>query len=82
MRAIRGKPMSMIFQDPMTSLNPVLRIGAQIAEAMRLHNPSLSPAQIRDRVVELLELVGIPDPERAGSTSIPTNSPAACASAP
>ena len=64
MRKVRGKSMSMIFQDPMTSLNPVLRVGSQIAEAVRLHNPSLSQAQIRARIVELLSLVGIPDPER------------------
>ncbi len=64
MRKVRGKKMSMIFQDPMTSLNPVLRIGSQIGEAIRLHNPGMSRTEVRDRSVELLELVGIPDPER------------------
>jgi peptide/nickel transport system ATP-binding protein len=64
MRAIRGGRMAMIFQDPMTSLNPVLRIGSQIGEAIALHQPALSTVQIRDRVVELLELVGIPDAAR------------------
>ena len=64
MRAIRGRRMAMIFQDPMTSLNPVLRIGGQIGEIITLHQPALSSAQIRGRVVELLELVGIPDAAR------------------
>jgi peptide/nickel transport system ATP-binding protein len=64
MRKVRGKSMSMIFQDPMTSLNPVLRIGTQIAETIRLHNRALSKAQVRARAIELLGLVGIPDPER------------------
>jgi peptide/nickel transport system ATP-binding protein len=64
MRAVRGKRMAMVFQDPMTSLNPVRRIGAQIAEAVRLHNRDLSAADIRKRVIELLGLVSISDPER------------------
>jgi peptide/nickel transport system ATP-binding protein len=64
MRAIRGRRMAMIFQDPMTSLNPVLRIGGQIGEIITLHQPAMSSAQIRGRVVELLELVGIPDAAR------------------
>jgi peptide/nickel transport system ATP-binding protein len=64
MRAIRGGRMAMIFQDPMTSLNPVLRIGSQIGEAIALHQPALSTVKIRNRVVELLELVGIPDAAR------------------
>lgn len=64
MRKVRGKSMSMVFQDPMTSLNPVLRIGPQIAETVRLHNPAMSKAEIYARVIELLNLVGIPDPDR------------------
>jgi len=60
-RKIRGAEIAMIFQDPMTSLHPVLRVGAQIAEQLRAHE-RLSKAQARDRVVELLQQVGIPDP--------------------
>ncbi len=56
---IRGNTISMIFQDPMTSLNPVLTVGRQIAEALELHQ-KLSKRQAAERVVELLELVGIP----------------------
>ncbi|WP_082476408.1 ABC transporter ATP-binding protein [Rhizobium sp. Leaf306] len=64
MRSIRGKTMAIVFQDPMTTLNPVLRIGKQIGEAVRLHNPGMSSRQVRDRVIELLQLVGIPNPEK------------------
>ncbi|MBL0934669.1 MAG: ABC transporter ATP-binding protein [Rhizobiaceae bacterium] len=64
MRKIRGKVMSIVFQDPMTTLNPVLRIGAQIGEAVRLHNPSMSKQDVNRRVLDLLSLVGIPNPER------------------
>jgi oligopeptide/dipeptide ABC transporter ATP-binding protein len=64
LRTVRGGSMAMIFQDPMTSLNPVLRIGTQIAENIELHQPGLSAAEVRERVVELLGLVGVPDPGR------------------
>lgn len=64
MRAIRGKAMAIVFQDPMTTLNPVLRVGKQIGEAVRLHNPDLSKQEIKARVLELLKLVGIPNPEK------------------
>jgi len=61
MRAIRGERISMIFQDPMTSLNPVLTVGEQIEEALILHNnEKRNPYQIQERVEETLELVGIP----------------------
>ena len=59
MRLIRGAMISMIFQDPMTSLNPVLSIGDQIAEAISLHK-DLKPKEVQARVSEILELVGIP----------------------
>ena len=59
MRAIRGTGISMIFQDPMTSLNPVYRVGAQIAEQIRAHD-HVSKQAARDRVIELLAAVGIP----------------------
>ena len=59
MRDIRGSHISMIFQDPMTSLNPVLTVGDQIAEAIETHHPELSDDQVEDRVDEVLKLVGI-----------------------
>jgi oligopeptide/dipeptide ABC transporter ATP-binding protein len=60
---IRGKNVSMIFQDPLTSLNPVYSIGFQLAEAVRAHN-DVSDAQAKRRAVELLDVVGIPYPEQ------------------
>jgi microcin C transport system ATP-binding protein len=74
MRAIRGAKIGMIFQEPMTSLNPLHTIEKQISESIMLHNKQLAalavdkstkktPAAVRKKVIELLELVGIPDPE-------------------
>jgi peptide/nickel transport system ATP-binding protein len=63
MRSIRGNRMSMIFQEPMTSLNPVMRIGDQITEAVRLHQ-DMTSKQAWARAVEMLRLVRIPEPER------------------
>ena len=63
MRKLRGNRIAMIFQEPMTSLNPVLTIGDQIAEAVRIHT-ARAPAQARARAVEMLRLVRIPDAER------------------
>ena len=64
LRTIRGGKVAMIFQDPMTSLNPVLTIGDQIAEAIQVHNPGTSDADARKRVVHLLEVVGVPSADR------------------
>jgi peptide/nickel transport system ATP-binding protein len=63
MRTVRGRKISFVFQEPMTSLNPVLRVGRQIEEVVREHL-DLPKRAARDRVVELLELVHIPDPRR------------------
>jgi oligopeptide/dipeptide ABC transporter ATP-binding protein len=63
MRLIRGAEIAMIFQDPMTSLNPVLTIGRQITEALKLHL-GMNQAQADHRAAELLEMVGISDPRR------------------
>ena len=60
MRALRGKGIGMIFQDPMMALNPVMTVGEQLTEPLRIHL-GLSPAAARDRALELLGLVGIPD---------------------
>ena len=61
LRRIRGRKIAMIFQEPMTSLNPVLTIGRQIAEVLYQHT-ELTKAQVKQRVIELLQEVGIPDP--------------------
>ena len=63
MRQVRGREIAMIFQEPMTSLNPVLTIGRQLTEGLEVHL-GMTPGQARDRAVELLGLVGVPDPGR------------------
>jgi oligopeptide transport system ATP-binding protein len=63
LRAVRGRQISIVFQDPLTSLNPVLPVGEQIAESVRLHLGASRKAA-RERAIELLSLVGIPDPHR------------------
>ncbi len=63
MRALRGPEISMVFQDPMSSLNPVYRVGDQVAEGLLEHNKGMSKAEARQRVLELFGKLGIPDPE-------------------
>jgi oligopeptide/dipeptide ABC transporter ATP-binding protein len=61
LQAVRGARIGMVFQDPMTSFNPVYRIGAQIVETIRAHRSETSKAEARERAVELLDSVGIPN---------------------
>ena len=63
MRGIRGNTMTMIFQDPMTFLNPVLTIGKQLREVIQNHHPYMNKAEANERAIELMGQVGIPDPE-------------------
>jgi len=64
MRHIRGNKISMIFQEPMTALNPVYTVGDQIMEAIMVHNPDISKKEARERAIEMLKVVGIPAPEK------------------
>lgn len=63
-RSLRGDEIAMIFQEPMTSLNPVYTIGDQIDEAIQIHNPDKSQEEIKKHTIEMLKLVGIPAPEK------------------
>ena len=64
MYKIRGNEISMIFQEPMTSLNPVLKVGRQVRETLLVHNPTMSKAEAKQRVVEMFQRVGIPEAEK------------------
>ena len=81
MRKVRGRQISMIFQEPMSALDPVFTVGDQISETLRAHR-GIGKKEARERAVEALAQVGIPLAGSAGSTNIRTSSPAACASAP
>ena len=63
MQKLRGNMMSMIFQEPMTSLNPVFRIGAQVDEIIALHNKQMSKEDVKNRTIEMLKMVGIANAE-------------------
>ncbi len=63
MRSLRGPDLSMVFQDPMSSLNPVYKVGDQVAEGLLQHNKGMSKAEARQKVLEMFKKLGIPDPE-------------------
>ncbi len=64
LRRVCGKDVSMIFQEPMTSLNPVLKVGRQVREALLVHEPSMSREEARRRVIDMFQRVGIPEAEK------------------
>ena len=80
LRKIRGNEIAMIFQDPLSSLHPFYKVGAQLIEAVQTHR-KVSKARRRARAVELLERWSDPRLRSGASTSSRTSSPAACASA-
>jgi oligopeptide/dipeptide ABC transporter ATP-binding protein len=64
LRRFRGDELAMVFQDPMTSLNPVLKIGYQLGEIIKTHYPKEPDSAVKERVVDLMQMVGIPNPEQ------------------
>ncbi|WP_395154440.1 ABC transporter ATP-binding protein [Ilumatobacter sp.] len=67
MRAIRGSDVAMIFQDPMTAMNPVFSVGNQIVETIRVHDSSVSKQEAWTKAIDLLKLVGVPEPKQRAS---------------
>ena len=65
LRQVRGKEIAVIFQEPMTALNPVYTVGFQIVEALQVHYPSMTKAKAKARALELLTMVELPDPQKA-----------------
>ena len=80
LRKICGNDISMIFQEPMTSLNPVLKVGRQVRETLLVHNPTMSKAEAKQRVWKCSSVLASPK-RKSAMTATRTSFPAACASA-